>query len=289
MYNIAVVCRSKAFEETRAKMGWFSYAVSGLEWTFYPVEDKQPVNKNKLAAKGHDAIVWEDWCWNTWEGDAPLPVYAIIVDSNTSPRRLKNYLNRAKDADVLLIDQDKLSKFAETGKPVYRWQYAVNEHLFAPQTKVIDVAYHVNTTPERQALSDTIRDCCQEQGLSLTMGKGLTVQQLATRYAEARIVVHKATHEQCRSHRFFDALACGACLLTDRVWSVPEDGFEVGKHFYEWDNPAELQVAIPHLLESGAWQKVAQIGRDHVLRFHTWRTRAEQLVAIIEQTQGVKA
>lgn len=282
MYNVAVVCRKKAFEQTRRKLGWWSYPVPDLEWSFYPVEDGQVVNKNKLANLGHDLIVWEDWCWNDWVGDAPLPIYAVIVDSNTSPRRGKVYHERAKQADVLLVDQDKLSRFNSTKKLTFRWQYAVNEFVFAPRQKTVDVGYHVAKTPARGALGQSLRAYCLDAGHSLTMGGGLTIDQLANRYGAARVVVHKSTFPQCRSHRFFDALASGACLITDRVWTVSEDRFLPGTHFVEWSSEDDLQAQITALLETGMWARYAEAGYNHVLGFHTWATRARELVSIIE-------
>jgi len=283
--NVAVVCRKKGFDEARKKLGWFSYPVPDLEWAFYPVEDGQAVSKRQFAKAGHDAIVWEDWCAPAWQHDSAIPIYAVIVDSNTSPRRRRLYLDRAKAADVLLIDQDKLTPFAALGKPTYRWQYAVNEQVFAPQPKSIDVAYHVARTDARRALIAPLQALCQDRGYALTLGGKLTIYQLANRYGAARIVVHKSTFEQCRSHRFFDALAAGSCLLTDRVWAVPEDGFISGRHFVEWKTPAGLLQTITDLLESGRWYAVAQAGQAWVLAHHTWRTRAAEFVRTTERVQ----
>jgi glycosyltransferase involved in cell wall biosynthesis len=283
MVNVAIVCRAKSFEETRRKLGWWAYPVHGLDWTFYPTADEEIVNKDTLAKAGHDLIVWEDWCIPVWTGSSAIPVYAVIVDSNTSPRRRKNYIERAKQADVLLIDQDRLSAFEPWGRRVYRWQYAVNEHLFSPRSKEIDVAYHVGRTDERTVLHDPLVAYCRAQGYAFTTGGGLTIDQYANRLNSARIVVHKSTHEQCRSHRFFDALASGACLLTDRVWAVPEDGLIAGKHFIEWFNPVDMHEKITDLLATGSWNQIAQAGHGFVMARHTWRTRAAELVQIIEE------
>jgi len=283
-YKVAVVCRKKGFDETRKKLGWWSYPVPDFEWAFFPVEEKQIVNKNKFADRGFDLIFWEDWALNTWEGENAIPIYAAIVDSNTSAKRRKSYTARAMQSDVLLIDQDKLTPFGKTGRPAFRWQYAVNEHVFAPRQKTVNVGYHVVHTDGRAALTNPIRQHCRMMGYSLTDGGNFTIDQYANFIGSAQIVVHKSTREQCRSHRFFDALASGACLLTDRVWAVQEDRFLPGTHFVEWTNVNHLQSRITELLESGQWEVIANAGREHVLRFHTWRTRAEQLKGIIEAT-----
>ena len=283
-YKVAVVCRKKGFEATRKKVGWWSYPVPDFEWKFFPVEEKQVVNKNKFADRGFDFIFWEDWVFNSWEGNKAIPIYAAIVDSNTSARRRKKYVARAKQSDVLLIDQDKLTPFGETGRPAFRWQYAVNEHQFAPRQKEVDVGYHVVFTKGRAALSEPIRNHCRMMGYSLSEGGNHSIDRYTNLIGSARIVVHKSTREQCRSHRFFDALASGSCLLTDRVWAVQEDKFKPGKHFAEWEDADHLLKEITRLLESGQWEVIANAGRAHVLTHHTWRTRAEQLKGIIEAT-----
>lgn len=282
--NVAVVCRAKSFAETRRKQGWWSYPVPDLEWTCYPVQDGERLTRADFERQGHDLVVWEDWCWPIWEGRSGIPIYAVVVDSNTSSRRRKLYLERAKAADVLLIDQDRLDVFGKLGKPVFRWQYAVNEQVFAPSQKQIDVAYHVARTDERAALAEPLAAFCREREYSLTMGGGMTIDQYAARLAAARICVHKATWPQCRSHRFFDALAAGCCLLTDPVQPVAEDGFIPGRHFMEWDGLADLTRQVALLLDSGQWNVIAQAGQGWVLRHHTWRTRASELMTIIERT-----
>lgn len=283
-YRVAVVCRKKGFDNLRKKQGWWSYPVPEFSWQFVPVEDDQPVDKTKLAAR-FDLVFWEDWCFPEFVGKGAIPIYAAIVDSNTSPRRRKSYIERGRQADILLIDQDKLTPFRELGKPLYRWQYAVNEHVFSPLSKSVDAAYHVVPTPARGALTEPIRTHCQKHGLSLTAGSNLTTEQLAARYGAAKVVIHKATYKQCRSHRFFDVPAAGACLLTDRVWAVDGDGFKPGIHFAEWDNEAQLLEQITDLVGSGRWKAIADAGQAHVLTHHTWAVRARELKGIIDANQ----
>jgi len=287
MISVAVVCRAKGFDETRLKLGWWSHGVPDLDWAFYPAIDGQVINKDRLAAQGHDLIVWEDWVWNTWEGTSSIPIYAVMVDSNTSPRRRRNYIARAKQADVILVDQDHLKTFRGMGKPVYRWSYGVNPAVFRAQDKTVDVAYHVQHTDDRSKLHDYLRGWTQNNSQwRVTMGGNMTIAQYAVRIGQARIVVHKRTHEQCRSHRFFDALAAGCCLLTDRGWSVNEDGFRPGHHFLEWNDYRDLTEMIERLLETNEWTKYANVGQAFVLSRHTWAHRAAEFIRIVEDTRA---
>ncbi len=282
MITLAVVCRRKAFEETRLKLGWWSYGVRGLDWFFVAVEDGQPLSRSALARQGAQAIVWEDWSYPQWAHDANIPLFAVIVDSNTSKRRRANYLKRAGEADALLIDQDGLDRFMDTGKPAHRWQYAVNERVFCPRQKLVDVAYHVERTPARAALAEELRTWARGTALTYTDGGGRAIAQYAQLIGQARVVIHKATHPQCRSHRFFDALASGACLLSDVRASVPEDGFEAGKHYLLYGDTKDLIEKTEHLLASGEWLRYAERGREYVLAHHTWAHRAAEFADILQ-------
>lgn len=285
--NVAVVCRAKGFDDTRLKLGWWSYAVPDLDWTFYPTVDGQTVDKNALAERGHDLIVWEDWVWNTWTGTAPIPIYAVIVDSNTSPRRRRNYKDRAAHADVFLIDQDKLKYFKALEKPTYRWSYGVNERVFRPEQKLVDVGYHVQYTDERSQLHEYLRTwAAHNTQWRVTMGGNMPMPQYVHHVNQARILVHKRTHEQCRSHRYFDALAAGCCLIADRGWSIEGDQFEPGYHYLEWADHTDLTAQIERLLDSGQWAKTANVGRAFVLANHTWAHRAAEFVDIAEQVHA---
>lgn len=283
MMHAAVVCRLKGFDELRQKLGWWSYDVPDLTWDFIPVDDGDVVDKDDLARE-HDLIIWEDWCWPTWKGISCIPVYAVMVDSNTSARRRKMYQGRAKQATALLVDQDDLATFEGASIPAYRWSYGVNEQVFAPRQKEVDVAYHVVATPERGALQDYLQAWLKDHPtISASFGDNLTIDQYAARLGTARIAVHKRTHPQCRSHRYFDALASGCCLLAERGQDVVEDGFIPGRHYLEWTSPTELVGQIADLLESGRWWSIAEAGRAFVLARHTWAHRAAQLVRILEE------
>jgi len=280
--NVGVICRAKGFEDTRMKLGWWSYPVDGLEWTFYPVKDSECVDLAKLSAP-HDVLVYEDWAWPHLHGVASVPVLAVVVDSNTSERRFRMYHERVKVADAILLDQEDLRRFADLGRPVYRWSYGVNEHVFYPRPKITDVGYHVARTPERGEFATELLHWVRGTGYSYAMGGGMACEEYAVKVGEAKILIHLATHPQCRSHRFFDALASGCCLLSNHVKPVREDGFQIRRHFMEWATLGELATQIEHLLRTGLWETIAQEGRQFVLENHTWKHRASEFISIVEE------
>lgn len=284
MIDLAVICRAKSFEDTRLKLGWWSTPVPGLTWTLYPISDGATVDLHALAGR-HQALVYEDWVWAGWpRGPHPLPVYAVIVDSNTSERRWDRYQARALFSDVLLIDQDDLRRFAHLDRPAYRWSYGVNPQVFYPRPKLKDVALYVARTDERNALASHLDAFMAQRPYSYARGNGMPCEVYAQRLGEARIVIHYPTAPQCRSHRFFDALASGCCLLTAPVQPVLEDGFIDGEHFITWHSESELFDLIDSLLTSGDWERIARQGQQFVLARHTWKHRAAELLTILEHT-----
>jgi spore maturation protein CgeB len=146
----------------------------------------------------------------------------------------------------------------------------------------VDVACHLEKTADRQTLVGQLAALAQEwPGVVFALNRGMPVDEYAAALGRAKIVIHLGTHPQCRSHRVFDALAAGACLLTS---PLPDygDGFEAGRHYLEWRNFGQLARLIEDRLGDG-WQEIAEQGRALVMERHTWRTRAREFVDIVER------
>jgi hypothetical protein len=272
--NVALVYRSRSPEDgaaMRLKIGLWSYPVPEFTWTGYGVANGFTLDRGKL--KGHDLIFLEDWVHGEFTGDGP-PVAYWIVESNSSPRREANYHAYAERANLVLLDQDRLDGWPV---PAHRLAYAVNEHVFRPLEKTIDVAYHVQKTPERDEVGKWLADFCKARGYSYASG-WLPVREYAESMGRARVVVHYDHRPQCRSHRVFDALACGACLVTSPLPEIDGDGFKLSEHYLEWHNQDELGRLIDWSLKN---RETAMRGYHKVLTCHTWATRAKQLWAIL--------
>ncbi len=276
-----VLRRAKDAADGWRKHGWWSYSVPGLEWAVLPVERGQEVSLSWLEEQA-DFIVIEDWAWPNLVGQTEKPLLYVVVDSNTSTRRLAVYQQYAAHirARVILVDQDELKNFCQIG-PSYRWAYAVNEMVFHPLDKTVDVAYHCARTPERSALGDYLACWMKDRPYIYTTGCNFSIAVYAALLGRAKICVHLGTHPQCRSHRLFDALASGCCLLTSPLPYIDGDGLCPGVHYEVFHSPGELTDKIAVLLSTGHWQEIAERGREYVLAHHTWTTRAEELKAIL--------
>jgi glycosyltransferase involved in cell wall biosynthesis len=86
--------------------------------------------------------------------------------------------------------------------------------------------------------------------------------------------------------RVFEALACGACLLTPRIGNGQDELFEDGVHFvtYEADDEVDAAVKARSLLADGPRREAyGRAGFARVDGFHRPRHRAEALAALLRQ------
>ena len=281
--NAAVILRGRDLHSRRLpKTGWWTYPVDGFEWTLYGADDGSVYYREKLAALGHDVIIYEDWQWSAVIGTG-IPLVYVIVDSNTSEKRHQRYRRHARGlgVDLILLDQDKPKRFRDIA-PALHWGYGVNERVWSePETKPVDVAYHVARTEERGALGRWLREFMAERPYVFTMGGGLEMETYIRSIRNAKVVIHTPTALQCRTHRIFDTLASGGCLLSSVLPTISGDGFEPGKHYVQWRDRDMLGRQIIDLLETGNWKHIAKQGKEFVLGHHTWAHRAAELHTIL--------
>lgn len=283
--NVAVILRGSDMRERRLlKTGWWTYEVPEFTWTLYPAKDIDVFYRDQLAQRGHQAIIYEDWQWSGVIGPPVIPLVYVIVDSNTSEKRLIWYRKNAagQGSDLILLDQDNPKRFRDIA-PARRWAYGVNEQVwYPPETKSIDVGYFCVTTPERAALARWLDGFAKEHPeYVMRRSSQLDMPQYIEVVRQSKLVIHLPTEPQCRTHRVFDVLASGGCLLTAPWATISGDDFEPGTHYVEWRDYDELGAQIVHLLETGEWQQIARQGREHVLSHHTWAHRARELRTIL--------
>jgi hypothetical protein len=119
-------------------------------------------------------------------------------------------------------------------------------------------------------------------------GEWIDNDELRRYYSAADIVL--ADHwEDMRdegfiANRVFDALACGAFVISDRVRGI-DDVFDDAVPTF--DDPAELSPLVDrYLADPAAREELAARGRTTVLERHTFDHRAEAIIAEIERIRG---
>lgn len=235
-----------------------------------------------------DVIVREDHkCYGQFINDYDIPVVAYIVDSTLSDDHYQTRLKLARTADLVLVEQDDLARFAACRR-VRRLPYCVNENLYKDYglPKSVDVGMYCNDTPQRVALGEKLRAFCEQQGYSFEYGR-----REGTEYAKAfnaaKVCVNLARTPTNRPHRTFDVMACKSCLLTSSLPDISGEERENGVHYATFYDDGGAALAIGVMLESGEWQDVAQAGYDLVREKHTWAVRAKELRQIFYEELGL--
>ena len=89
------------------------------------------------------------------------------------------------------------------------------------------------------------------------------------------------------SMRFAEAMACGALFLTRMPSEMTALGFDENVHYCGYRDPQEIpEIAKKYLRDEEARRRIAQAGRDKVMREHTYDARIASLLSKIKQDNG---
>jgi len=285
--NVALVVKPSPSTQMRddRNMGYWSYPVDQYQWDHFVFAEKYTYG-NKM--NGYDIIFQEDSGPYQIKG-LKKPLVYLAIDSTLSAAHLQSRLERAQHADLILVDQDDPEHFTGFGIPVRRWNYCVNDHLMRDygEERIIDVSFHCggNGLENRRQVRGMLHTYCKKRGLVYKSGI-LHITEYARAMAKSKIVVNWPRVSANRPHRVFDAMACGACLVSGPFPEIPGDNLVEGRDYVRADTIADVPDIIDDLLESGRWQEVAKNGKKRVSKYHTWEMRAEQLKEIIGKELG---
>jgi len=286
--KVALVVKNSASTQEREcrNMGYWSYPVPEFHWQHFVFGGKRAYAN---GMNDFDVVIQEDagpWHYRHLK----RPHIFIAIDSTLSQAHLDTRLGRGKQADLILVDHDRLKNFEPLGVPIRRLNYCVNDRLMRDygEGRDIDVSFHCagNGQPERREVRHLLSEYCQVH--DLTFGSGiLPLPEYARAMARSKIIVNWPRTPANRPHRVFDAMACGACLVTGSLPDVPGDERVPDRDYIQVERMQDIPQTIDWLLESGKWQEVGQAGKRIVAKYHTWAIRAKQLRAILQEELGI--
>lgn len=266
-------------------MGYWSYPVEEFTWEHFTLGDPFIYNIKVFQRKGFDIVFHEDGGnYGTYTQKGTLPLVYLAIDSTLSDVHFERRLEQARQADLVLVDHDRLERFTKC-KQVRRLSYCVNDRVFQPtQHKVFDVAFHCSAGSRRgmpggetrTMIRGLLHDVCTENNWKYSSG-ALGLQEYAFTLASARVCVNWTRTEINRPHRVFDTMAARTCLVTNRLPEVSGEPRLAGMDYVEVDNPDQLTTMLETLLASGEYNTIAESGYKFVTENHTWAIRAKQL------------
>ena len=287
--NVALIVKGSAsnYERNMRNMGWWSYPVQEFTWKHFWLGDR-PVNTRQFDE--FDLVFHEDggnWCKYNRLSD--IPIVFLSVDSTLSEAHYQQRLAIAEQADLVLVDHDQLKRFPGSR----RWSYCVNDRVFKPLEKEIDITFHCGTGArkgmpggvERTEMRQYLNGVAKDRGYSYRSG-AMGLLDYAGNMGKSRVIVNWPRTPINRPHRVFDAMACGACLVTGKLPDVTGDYTMPGLHYVDYEDKREIEMVLPALL-NGGWQDIAAKGYELVMLRHTWAIRAKELRNILSEVFGL--
>jgi glycosyltransferase involved in cell wall biosynthesis len=218
---------------------------------------------------------------------APFPTAAVLCDMhNHLPSRVQ--LARFFD-HLFLYQRNYLSAFAEHPKDHVHWMpFACDIEAVRPLNlpRDLDVAFVGQLLTPDHERSRIVRQLALQW--KVNPARYYPQAEIPSIYSRAKIVLNLPLKDDL-NFRTFEAMSCGAMLLTRRVANGQEVLFEEGRHYAAFSTEAELDAKIRYYLEhDDERERIAEAALDEVRAKHTLRLRLEQLLHTIRNdTQRV--
>jgi hypothetical protein len=217
--------------------------------------------------------------------ESPFPTVCILCDTHQD---LTARLNLARFFDhVFLYHRNYADRFKEHPAGHVHWlPYACDLELFYPRPvpRDLDVAFvgklMINTDRKRILNETSRRWKVNEQ-------RFYHQAEIPEVYSRAKIVLNMPLADDL-NFRTFEAMSCGAMLLTRRVANGQEILFQEGKHLVTFDTEQELFEKLEYYLaHSEEREAIAAAGYAEIQKNHNLEQRIEKLLQTVqEKPQG---
>ena len=166
-------------------------------------------------------------------------------------------------------------------------------------------SYDRRVYPLRYDIVQKLPKICEEKRWKLLLGArppGKTTERkindltsqgypVGRRYAEilskCKIFIFGSSIFKYPVSKYFEAMACGALVMADKPQSADALHFTPGWNFVEIDMNDWTQKLDYYMSDDEEREKIAQRGYETVMKYHTARVRAQQLVSNLKSAQKV--
>src|SRR3989442_4990918 len=214
--------------------------------------------------------------------DVPVPrvYYAVDVHMNFFWQR---YYARLFDL-VLVAQKDYVPVFDVPA----RWlPWGADQRVFRERglARVRDLVFAGTvdpaTRPKRAAIVACLRERFGLETFGESVEKRLTWEEMGALFASSKIVLNEAILGDL-NFRVFEAMACGAFLVTERIDNGLLDLFTPGEELAVY-GPDDLIPQVAHYLRADAERaRIAANGARAVRERHTLGARMAELSAVVE-------
>jgi hypothetical protein len=117
----------------------------------------------------------------------------------------------------------------------------------------------------------------------------MTEQEKIDIYFQSKMVVNvcRDDHPFEANERMFETLAAGALLIVRHRNELSDLGFEEGVHFLSYRDESEIVALVQeYLSDETARRRIADAGREKVLREHTYDVRVAKIERLLKEDAG---
>jgi hypothetical protein len=226
-----------------------------------------------------------DWPIGLERADCVTAAYMIDVHQGLDGR-----LRVAPLFDAVFVAQkDYIEAFRRDGHPNVHWlplACAPRVHHQPSEARPLDVAF-VGKPGLKGSRRETILAAVLPHYKTNDWGQFHSPTEMAAIYGCAKIVFNASINGDLNM-RFFEALASGALLITDRLANGLEDLFREGVHYVGYSSVAEAREKIDYYLAHDAERaRIAAAGCEEVLARHTYGHRLNNILAVCATSRNV--
>jgi len=207
--------------------------------------------------------------------EVPVPTAFWAIDNHLNYRWHKEY---SRQFDVTFFAQkDYIRAARRYGATNVHWlplAAAAEYHGIEPQPGKYAVSFVGNVSKGRRRFFDTI-----DRDIPLNIVSGIYEQDMAQVLAESKIGLNVSLREDLNM-RFFEVLASGALLVTQKIEAGVSDLFQDGVHFVSHHLTDVSSVLRYHLENEPRRAAIAARGRELCLSRHTYRHRCDELIRV---------
>jgi glycosyltransferase involved in cell wall biosynthesis len=181
---------------------------------------------------------------------------------------------------VFYAQKDFKQKILDCGydeKQIVWLPHAADPDIFRPMPwieKKYDTGFVGFSNEKRDRIAKVVSEICEYRQFSTVWA-----WQAARKINELKIGLNVPVMNDVANMRTFEVLSCGLPLLIEKSNNGLEDLLEKDMYL-EYSSDKELKELIVRLLASNELRKtMGERGREHILKYHTYRNRVNSLLA----------
>lgn len=216
--------------------------------------------------------------------EAPVPTAFWAIDNHLNYRWQKEY---AQLFDVTFFAQkDYVDGARRYGATNVRWLPLAADaeyHRIEPRRSKYGVSFVGSVPSGRRKFFDSI-----DPDIPLNIVTGVYEEQMAEILADSKIGLNISIREDLNM-RFFEVIASGALLVTQKIKAGMNELFEEGTHFVT-HNVTNVSSVLSYYLEHDALAaEIARRGRELCLSRHTYKHRCQELIEVLSNAKGLES